>query len=71
MAPCCKQLQAVPVERAEGLEFLAALAEVDAAVVEHTVDIEDRGPDALRLQQQRRREAQRRRVGAPGAIDIR
>ena len=46
----------MPVERAEGaFEVLAALAEVQPPVGEHAVDVEDRGPDALRLQQQRER----------------
>ena len=59
-----QQLEAVAVERAEGLEGLALLADVDAAIGEHAVDVEDRDAHALRREQELGRELQHRVEGA-------
>src|SRR5262249_46809742 len=51
------------VERGKGLELLAALGDVDAAIGQHAVHIEDRGLDAkaraLRFEQQLGRKLER------------
>jgi hypothetical protein len=65
MPPCAQQLQPVAVQRGEGLDRLAVLADVDAPVSEHAVHVEEGDLHAefrpLRTQQQRRGEVQRLR----------
>jgi hypothetical protein len=41
MPPCAQQLQPVAVQRGEGLDRLAVLADVDAPVSEHAVHVEE------------------------------
>ena len=64
MPPRASSLRPWPSRRAEGLEGLALLADVDAAIGEHAVDVEDRDAHALRREQELRRELQHRVEGA-------
>src|SRR3954466_10229285 len=46
-----QKLEAIAVEDAESLERLAMFAEVDAAVGQHAIDVEERDANVLRCQQ--------------------
>ena len=65
-----QQLQPLAVERAEGLDGFAVLADVEPPVGQHAIDVEDRGLQAqaaaLRAQQQLGRKAWRGQHGRGG-----